>query len=83
MAGAIMAKYGRYSAYLAIVFVSVYFSNLAYMKLLSDGIVQPVGGFDGLEAIPQVIVILLMSVFFVAFVMDRRTQQERSERGAA
>ena len=66
-----MSNYGRYSAYLAVAFVSVYFVNLAYMKLITDGIVDPVGGFEGLDPVPQVIILLLMSTFFVAFVIDR------------
>jgi amino acid permease len=66
-----MSNYGRYSAYLAVAFVSVYLVNLAYMKLITDGIVDPVGGFEGLDPVPQVIILLLMSTFFVAFVIDR------------
>ncbi|MFB6202283.1 MAG: hypothetical protein ABEI98_09755 [Halorhabdus sp.] len=65
-----MSTYGRYSAYLAIVFVSIYFANLAYMKLVSDGYVAPAGGFQGLGPVQQVIVLLLMSTFFVVFVLD-------------
>jgi hypothetical protein len=69
-----MSNYGRYSAYLAVAFVSVYFANLAYMKLVTDGIVDPVGDFEGLGPVQQVIILLLMSTFFVAFVVDRGKQ---------
>jgi len=77
-----MTKHGRYSASLAVAFVSVYFVNLAYLKLLAADIVDPIGGFDGLEPVPQVIILLLMSIFFVVFVIGRQKREER-ERGMA
>jgi hypothetical protein len=69
-----MANYGRYSAALAILFVSVYFANLAYKKLVSDGFVDAIGGFQGMTPVQQVVVLLLMSTFFVVFVLDRSNQ---------
>lgn len=69
-----MANYGRYSAALAALFVGVYFVNLGYKKLVSDGFVDAVGGFQGMTPVQQVLVLLLMSTFFVVFILDQSDQ---------
>lgn len=68
--------YARYSIYLAIFFAGVYFVNLAYVKLLAEQIVQPIRGFDGLINTDQVIIIFLMSIFFVVHVIHRSRREK-------
>lgn len=69
-----MANSGRISAAIALVLVSVYFVNLAYKKLVSDGFVDAIGGFQGMSPVQQVVVLLLMSTFFVVFILDQSDQ---------
>lgn len=71
--------YAKYSVYVAIFFAGVYFINLAYMKLLTEQIVQPIEGFDGLINTDQVIILFLMSISFVVFVIHRSRQEEAME----
>lgn len=61
-----------YSIYVAVALFVVYLLNIAYLKLVIDENLTPViGGFEGISSINQFILLLIMSAFFVMYIVHR------------
>ena len=61
-----------YSIYVAVALFLVYLLNIAYLKLVIDENLTPaIGGFEGISSVNQFILLLIMSTFFVMYIVHR------------
>lgn len=65
----------KYSLYIAVAFLGIYILNLIYLKIVRIDLISPVQSFPGLSNIQQTIILLIMSIFFVTFVVHKKQTQ--------